>query len=251
VRDTYGKPIATVGVARDITERKLAEEEIFSSRERLRELAAHLQTIREEEDTRIAREIHDELGQTLTGLKIDLKWLEKRMSKEQHAARGKLISMSNLIDTAIQTVRKVSTELRPGVLELGLTAAIDWQTREFQNRTGIQSTVSINVQEDQIDEQQSTNIFRIFQEILTNIIRHAQATKVTILLRLENGFFTLEVRDNGVGIKEEQVRHAKSLGILGMRERALLLGGNLNIRGIAGKGTTVTVKIPIQHSVAA
>lgn len=251
VRDGSGKPIATVGVARDITERKLAEEEIFSSRERLRELAAHLQTIREEEDTRIAREIHDELGQTLTGLKIDLKWLGKRISKKQQAAHDKLISMSNLIDTAIQTVRKVSTELRPGVLELGLTAAVDWQTREFQGRTGIQSTVSVDVQEDQLDEQQSTNIFRIFQEILTNIIRHAHATKVSILLRMENSSFILEVGDNGIGINEEEIRHTKSLGILGMRERALLLGGNLNIRGVAGKGTTVTVKIPLHQSVAA
>lgn len=251
VLDESGKPIATVGVARDITDRKHAEEEIFSSRERLRELAAHLQTIREEEDTRIAREIHDELGQTLTGLKIDIKWLEKRISKRQHAAHDKLMAMSNLIDTAIHTVRKVSTELRPGVLELGLTAAIDWQTREFQGRTGIQSTVSVDVQEDQIDEQQSTNIFRIFQEILTNIIRHAHATNVSILLRMENGFFILEVKDNGVGINEEEIRHTKSLGILGMRERALLLGGNLNIRGVRGKGTTVTVTIPIQQPVAA
>jgi PAS domain S-box-containing protein len=244
VNDSSGKPIATVGVARDITKRKQEEKELRSSREQLRELATRLQTIREDEGTRIAREIHDELGQTLTGLKIDLLWLKKRTSREPAAVDSKLTTMSQRIDAAIQTVRKISTALRPGVLQLGLAAAIDWQTKEFQTLTGIASTVVENIADDGINELQSTNIFRIFQEILTNIARHAHATKVSIALKVENHFLLLEVRDNGRGILEDELHRSKSLGILGMRERASLLGGELDIQGAEGNGTKVVVKIP-------
>jgi PAS domain S-box-containing protein len=247
VNDSSGKPIATVGVARDITKRKQEEKELRSSREQLRELATRLQTIREEEGTRIAREIHDELGQTLTGLKIDLLWLKKRTSREPVVVNHKLTTMSQRIDTAIQTIRKISTTLRPGVLQLGLPAAIDWQTKEFQVLTGIESTVVENLKNGEINELQSTNIFRIFQEILTNIARHARATKISIVLKKENNFLILEVQDNGRGILEDELRHTKSLGILGMRERAFLLGGDLDIHGAAGKGTTVVVRIPLTH----
>jgi PAS domain S-box-containing protein len=247
VNDSSGKPIATVGIARDITKRKQEEKDLRSSREQLRELATRLQTIREEEGTRIAREIHDELGQTLTGLKIDLLWLKKRTSREPVVVNNKLTTMSQRIDTAIQTVRKISTTLRPGVLELGLPAAIDWQTKEFQAQTGIESTVIGNVADGEINELQSTNIFRIFQEILTNIARHACATKISIDLKIENHFLLLEVRDNGRGILEDELHHTKSLGILGMRERAFLLGGDLDIHGAAGTGTTVVVRIPLTH----
>jgi len=247
VTDSSGKPIATVGVARDITNRKQEEKELRSSREQLRELAARLQTVREEEGTRIAREIHDELGQTLTGLKIDLMWLKKRTSREPIVVSNKLTTMSQRIDAAIQTVRKISTTLRPGVLQLGLPAAIDWQTKEFQARTGIECTLIDNVTDGEINEVQSTNIFRIFQEILTNIARHAHATNISIVLKIENHFLLLEVRDNGRGILEEELRRTKSLGILGMRERAYLLGGDLDIHGAAGKGTTVVVRIPLTH----
>jgi PAS domain S-box-containing protein len=248
VNDSSGNPIATVGVARDITKRKQEEKDLRSSREQLRELATRLQTIREEEGTRIAREIHDELGQTLTGLKIDLLWLKKRTSREPAAVNEKLTTMSRRIDDVIQTVRKISTSLRPGVLQLGLPEAIEWQTQEFQAMTGIDSEMSGSVNDGEVNDLQSTNIFRIFQEILTNIARHAHATKVLISLKIENHSLTLGVQDNGRGILDEQVRHPKSLGILGMRERASVLGGDIVIDGVAGKGTSVTVNIPLSTS---
>src|ERR1041384_7258336 len=247
VNDRFGKPIATVGVARDISKRKQEEKMLRSSRKQLQELATRLQTIREEEGTRIAREIHDELAQTLTGLNIDLLWLKKHTSREPVVVGNKLTTMSQRIDAAIQTVRRISTSLRPGVLQLGLQAAIDWQTKEFQTRTGIESTLTANQTDVEISELQSTNIFRILQEILTNIARHARATKVSINLKVENHVLLLEVRDNGRGILEDELLHTKSLGILGMRERASLLGGDLDIHGAAGIGTTVVVRIPLTH----
>lgn len=245
VSDGSGKPIATVGVARDITQRKREEKELRSSRGQLRELATRLQTIREEEGTRIAREIHDELGQTLTGLQIDLLWLKKPTSRKPILVKKKLTTMSQRIDNAIETVRKIATQLRPGVLELGLPAAIDWQTREFQTRTGIECTVVNIVNDNEVNELQSINIFRIFQEILTNVARHAHATKISIVLKIENNFLLLDVLDNGEGIQSDELRQTKSLGILGMRERAELLGGDFDILGTAGKGTAVHVKIPL------
>jgi len=255
--ESTGKPYQTatgeirgVIASRDITERKRAEEELKSSREQLRALAASLQSAREEERSRIAREIHDNLGQALTGLKMSLSWLDKKLSEVGDGVPPSLLlneiaSMSKLIDAAIQMVREISAELRPGVLDdLGLVAAVEWQAQEFQTRMGIRCRFTSTLENITLDKEQSTAIFRILQETLTNVARHANATRVNITLRKKAGNLILEVRDNGRGITESEISNPRSLGLLGMRERALLLGGNVEISGTPGKGTAVTVKIP-------
>ncbi|MBI5021971.1 MAG: PAS domain S-box protein [Ignavibacteriales bacterium] len=224
---------------------EIQRDELSNSREQMRQLAIRLQSIREEESTRIAREIHDELGQTLTAMKIDIKWLEKQIPMEQKPSHNKIESILNLLDSTIQTVRKISTELRPGVLELGLLPAIRWQIKEFQTRTGTQCNFSENVADISFSEEQSINLFRMFQEILTNIIRHANATSVSINLSRDEKNFIMIVQDNGKGITKEEVHNTKSLGILGMHERATIIRGDLDIHNIQGEGTKIVVKVPI------
>ena len=247
LEDEQGRRVGWVSVVHDITERKRAEEQMRSSSEQLRALSVHLQSIREEERTLIAREIHDELGQELTGLKMDLSWLIKRLPGNQELLVKKTESMSKLVDTTIQSVRRISTKLRPGVLDdLGLTAATEWQAQDFQDRTGIQCEFSSNLREIDLDRDRSTTVFRILQETLTNVARHASATRVNICLNEEAASLVLIVEDNGRGITEREISDPKSLGLLGMRERALVFGGEVEISGAPGKGTTVTLRIPIQ-----
>jgi signal transduction histidine kinase len=228
------------------TERQRAEENLRASRGQLRALSAHLQSIREEERRLIAREIHDELGQELTGLKMDLSWLTKRLPAVPEELVKKAESMSELIDATVQSVRRISTELRPGVLDdLGLTAAIEWQSQDFQGRTGVQCEFKSTLSEVDLDRDRSTAAFRILQETLTNVARHANATKVNIYLGEIDGNIVLIVEDNGKGTLESDISNPKSLGFLGMRERALVFGGRIEIKGEPGKGTTVTLRIPI------
>jgi len=229
-----------------ITEHKRAEEELRSSREQLRNLSAHLQSVREEERTLIAREIHDELGQALTALKMDLSWLGNRLPKDEKSLLEKAKSMSELIDMTIQTVKRISAELRPGLLDdLGLAVAIEWQAEEFQNRTGIKCEITLAPKDIILDQDRSTAIFRIFQETLTNVARHANATRVKVSLKEDKGKLVLKVRDNGIGITQEQISAPKSFGLIGMQERAHFWGGKVKISGIRNKGTTVTVSIPL------
>ncbi len=230
----------------DITERKQAEERLRTSREQLRSLSAHLESLREEERKNIAREIHDELGQMLTALKIDLSWLTNRLPKEQELLLEKTKSMYQLVDTAIQTVKRVSAELRPGALDdLGLAAAIEWQAGEFEKLTKIKCEFSSNPEDIVLDQDRSTAIFRIFQETLTNVVRHADATKVKANLKEEAGRIILRIRDNGKGIEKKQISDPKAFGLIGMRERAHFWGGELKITGTPGKETTVVVSIPL------
>jgi len=232
-------------VGRDITIRKQGEEELKNSREQLRNLSAHLQSVREKERMFIAREIHDELGQSLTALKMDLVWLKNRLPGDQAPLHDKMISMVELVDKTGETVQRISAELRPGLLDdLGLAAAIEWQTEEFQKRTGITCEVSLEPEDFIAKQDISTAIFRIFQETLTNIVRHAYASRVNVTLHDKDNEITLEVSDNGRGITEEQVFHPQSLGILGIRERVNLLSGTVSILGNPDKGTTITVRIP-------
>jgi len=229
-----------------IIERKRAEEEIRSSREQLRNLAAHLQSIREEERKLIAREIHDELGQSLTALKMDLYWIDKRMPIEQRPLLKKTKSMSRLIDKTIRRIKKISAKLRPGLLDyLGLPAAIEWEGEEFQNRTGIKCEVNIDNEDIILEQDHSTALFRIFQETLTNAARHSNATRVNVSLKEKAAKLELRVRDNGKGITEKQISNPKSFGLIGMRERAHFLGGEVKIRGVQGKGTTIIATIPL------
>jgi signal transduction histidine kinase len=226
-------------------ERRRAEDQLRQSHEQLRALSVYLQYVREEERIRIAREVHDELGQALTGLKLELTWLVGRLPKSVKTLHEKTRAMAARIDEIIQVVRRIATELRPGLLDdVGLLAAVEWQAHEFQKQTGIQCRVSSAIQQPLCDQDLNTAFFRIFQETLTNIIRHANATRVEVHLGEEDGRLALEVRDNGRGISEEEIRNTKSIGLLGMRERAALLGGEVIVRGQPGKGTAVTVRIP-------
>ncbi len=230
-------------------ERIAAQEALRENEQKLRALAAQLQKVREEESLRIAREIHDEMGQAMTSLKIDLLWLEKKLSNSEKRIEpllSKLQSMVEVTDSAIKSVRRICTELRPRILDdLGLGAAIEWQAREFEKRTGISCELQMPKQPPALSEDRATAIFRILQEILTNVARHARATRVLIQLRQAAGNITLIVHDNGCGIEEIKLNGTKSLGLLGMRERALAVGGHINIVGAPGKGTSVSVRIPL------
>src|SRR5687767_12032819 len=230
-------------------ERKRAEEKLRRSLEQLRALSVYLQYVREDERIRISRQVHDELGQALTGLKMDLYWLANRLPKKYRTVHDKTKAMSAHIDATIQTVRRIATELRPGILDdLGLVAAIEWQAQEFQKRTGIECVVSSDLKEPILDQDLNTAFFRIFQETLTNIIRHAQASRVEVQLRQEESTLVLEVRDNGRGVTEAELNDTRSIGVLGMRERAALLQGELQITGVPGQGTTVAVRIPLARA---
>ncbi len=230
---------------REITDRLSKEDEFRRSTEQLRELSARLQSVREEERTQIARAIHDELGQALTGLKMDVAWLQKHLDQQQPALLEKTQAMSDLIDIIIQAVRRIATELRPGILDLSLVATIEWQLQEFQNRSGIQGKLISAPEETTLDADGATTVFRIFQEILTNVARHAQATQVEVILEESGTFLTLQVQDNGRGITESEIDSPKSIGLLGMQERARLRAGEVHFQRIPGQGTAVTVRLPL------
>ncbi len=225
-----------------------AQEQLRESHQQLRALSVFLQSGREEERTRIAREVHDELGQALTSCKLDLSWLASKLPREQKPLIEKTKSLLAHIDSTIQTVRRISTELRPGVLDhLGLSAALEWQANEFQNKTGIRCEVRSALGDRALEQNLSTAFFRIFQETLTNIIRHAGATEVTVHLNEAEGSIRLQVVDNGRGISRSEMDNASSMGLVGMRERAALLGGTFRIGRVnRGSGTRVSVTIPLK-----
>lgn len=236
---------AKASLAREITDRLSKEDEFRRSTEQLRELSARLQHVREEERTRIARAIHDELGQALTGLKMDVAWLQKHLDHRQPALVEKTQAMSDLADSIIQVVRRISTELRPGILDLSLVATIEWQLQEFQTRSGIEGKLISAPEETMLDVDGATTVFRIFQEILVNVARHAQATQIEVMVEENAAFLTLQVQDNGRGITESEIHSPKSIGLLGMKERARLRGGEVKFQGSPGHGTTVTIRLPL------
>jgi len=228
-----------------IKERVTAEEHLRASQQSLRALASRLQSVREEEWTRIAREIHDQLAQALTGLKMDLAWVTSRLPEGSKALREKAHSMSGLIDATMESVREIMYQLRPEVLDrLGLAAAIDWQAGEFQRRSGIRCNVSLPAEDLLLDRDRSTAMFRIFQELLTNVARHAGATRIDVAIRSDSHEIVLTVADNGRGIDAEVAHSPKSLGLMGVRERVLPFGGRVDITGVRGEGTRVTVALP-------
>ena len=232
----------------DRRERQRAEDKLRRSLDQLRALTSYLQYVREEERTRIAREVHDELGQALTGLKLDMSWLAARLGRNAKPVQAKVKTMVDHIDETIQTVRRIATELRPGILDsLGLVAALEWQANEFQSRTGIPCNVVAAVDDSQLQQQFATVFFRIYQETLTNIIRHAKATRVDVRLAEESGALVLTVQDNGRGISEEEIANTRSIGLVGMRERAMLIGGEITLQGTPGKGTTMTLRVPLER----
>lgn len=237
---------ANANLESEIADRQRTEDEFRRSTEQLRELSARLQSVREEERTRISRAIHDELGQILTGLKMDVVWLQGHLEPQQPALLAKTQAMSKLIDTTVQVVRRISTELRPGILDLGLVATIEWQLQEFQTRTGIESILISPAAETTLNDDSSTAVFRILQEILTNVVRHAQATRLEVMLEENDKFLTLRVHDNGRGMTESEIQSPKSIGLLGMQERARLQAGEVHFQGRPGRGTTVTVRLPLE-----
>ena len=224
-----------------------ANAKLQRSQEHLRRLSSHLQNAREAEQMRIAREIHDELGQQLTALKMDAAWLRRRLDGEQPQLQAKVDSMADLIDTTVQTVRKITQELRPGILDdLGLLPALEWQLQDFQKHTGLAGSFVTELEHIDLDTHAATAVFRIFQETLTNVVRHAQARRVDVSLTEANNCLVLQVRDDGQGITEQELAKPKSFGLLGMRERVYLLGGEISIVGTAGQGTTVTAHFPLR-----
>jgi signal transduction histidine kinase len=229
----------------ELAERALTEQRLRSSEENLRALAAHLQSVREEERIHIAREIHDELGQALTGLKYDIGSLAKGSAKDDPEAAERTQGLSQAIDRIINSVRRIASGLRPEVLdEIGLAAALEWQAREFQRRTGIRCTVDVKAGFADPDRERSTALFRIFQELLTNVARHANASRVKASLS-DEGALALNVEDNGRGIKDVEIESPTSLGFMGLRERVLAFGGTIEVQGEEGKGTKVSVSIPM------
>jgi len=232
-----------------LDEGKRAEKKLTKSRERLRNLSGRLQFLLEEERTRISREIHDELGQALTALKMDLSLIRRRLFSDGLAEPAAKIQKIELGATRIiRTVRKIATDLRPGILdELGVVAAIKWMAKNFQNRTGIRCKVAVKVADKISDTTRATAIFRIVQEALTNVMRHAAASQVDVSLERKGDTLVLEVRDNGIGIKEGRISDSKSLGLVGIRERVLLLGGEALISGKPGEGTIVRVTLPMEE----
>jgi PAS domain S-box-containing protein len=250
IHDQRGRIAGHFGIQRDVTEGYEATARVSASRQELRALAARLQRAREEERTSIAREIHDELGQALTGIKLDIAWMKRRLPREDDLT-AQCQSMIERIDATLTTVRRIATELRPSVLDqLGLEAAIEWQGQEFSLRTGMLVDFEIAVGDKTIPEHMASSAFRILQESLTNVARHARASRVVIRLTVTDEVLTLEIADDGVGIEPRRLDGTASLGLVGMRERALACGGELCITGTPMLGTTVALRIPLGQGTA-
>ena len=246
---SQGKATGIIAVAQDITERKRTEEQLHATLNQVRTLSGRVEVVREEERARIARELHDELGVGLTCLKIDLSRVQNLIGGTGAVNHGtiddKIRSMMNFIDTQITAIQRIVTELRPPVLDdLGLLAALEWQAQDFEQRTGVRCKFSATQPDLPLDSDRASMIFRICQEALTNVARHAHATEVDVSLEVRNGTLLLQVKDNGQGVPDEKLFAPQSLGLLGMRERADLFGGHVTIIGQRDLGTTVTMAIP-------
>lgn len=250
VRDEVRGVSGSVLVFRDVTARRRYEDGLKRSQAELRSLASHLESAREAERTRIAREIHDEFGQLLTGFKIDLSWLEKKLSAQPEIPRAALLEkvrvMTGLLGDMVLCVRRIAAELRPGVLDdLGLAAAVEWQTKDFQRRTSLKAQVRTEISDRPLPREIATALFRVLQESLTNVARHAEARSVRVSLVEQNQQLMLEIADDGRGITEAEIAKNGAFGLMGMRERILPLRGQCDIHGLPGRGTTVSVTVPL------
>jgi PAS domain S-box-containing protein len=233
-------------IAKDISDQKKAEDALLKTNNELRELSSYLENVREEERKNMAREIHDELGQHLTGIKMEVSWIGRHLQTKDEKIETKIKSSLKLIDETINSVRRIATQLRPSILDdLGLAEALDWQSREFSTRTGLAVEFSSNVNEMIYPSAISSSVFRIFQEALTNITRHAKATKVSSRLEEIGEVLYLTVADNGVGFVIHQQAEGKTLGLLGMKERVAMLNGIYDVQSEPGEGTVISVQIPL------
>ena len=235
------------GIMTNITQSKLGEAEITRSREQLAELSAHVETVKEKERTRIAREIHDDLGGNLTAIKMAMALMRKRLPADDATLAEKASYVDALVDRTIEAVHRISVDLRPSILDFGIVAAIDWQAREFEKQLGIPCEFTSNRKEIELDPDQATALFRIFQEALTNIGKHANASRVRVRLAYTNRSVRLEIVDNGCGIGGTDRLKPKSFGIRGMVERASALGGKLSVSNAPDGGTEVALKIPLSE----
>jgi PAS domain S-box-containing protein len=246
VLDEDGRPRAAVAVFHDISASKRSTLDLERSRQQFRSYSAHLQTVREQERAKLARELHDQLGQSLSVLQLNATWLRDRMAQANPEWRRRVEAMSKLLDDMIGEVKRICIELRPPFLDdLGLGTAVEWQTREFQTRFGIRCRSVVDPPKLTTDRDRSIAIFRVCQEALTNVARHARAREVEVRLTKNSEAIVLEIQDDGLGIAPEQVQGGGSLGILGMRERAHLLGGQLQLRALPGGGTRVVLTVPL------
>lgn len=237
-----------LSVIRDLTERITAEKELAESYEAIRKLTSYLQNIREEERTNIAREIHDELGQQLTVLKMDVSWLKKKIAVPDEPVKSKLKDLTTMLDETVKTVRRISSELRPSLLDdLGLVAAMEWQLGEFEKRSGMITNFVYSGDDLQLPDITKTSLFRIFQESLTNIARHSHAKRVTVSIAQKDDNILLSIADNGKGFDKQKVADKRTLGILGMKERIAMIGGKYEIKSHPGKGTEVIVLVPLNN----
>ncbi len=234
-----------ISIGLDITERVQAKTDLEKSHQQLRDLTRYLQNAREKERSLIAREIHDEFGQALTALKMDLTWMSKRLPPDTPILAGKITTMSKMVDDTIRMVQRIATALRPGLLDdLGLVAAMEWQMQEFAERSGITFELHTPEEETTLNRDFALTLYRIFQEALTNVARHANAASVRVELEVDPGEVLLIIGDDGDGITESELAATTSLGLIGMRERARSIGGDVIIQGVPGQGTTVTVCVP-------
>lgn len=236
------------GIMTNITASRVEQEEITRSRAQLAELSAHIETVKEKERTHIAREIHDDLGGNLTAIKMALALLTRRMPQDDASLTEKADYVELLVDRTIETVHRIAGNLRPGILDFGLVAAIDWQAKEFEKQLGIPCEFSSNKPEINLDLDQATALFRIFQEALTNIAKHAKASMVNVHLVRANRYIRLEIIDNGIGIGDTDRAKAKSFGIRGMVERSIAMGGSLSVSMAPKGGTVVAIKVPLSET---
>ena len=252
ILDENDQPLYLLGISEDITERKRAENQLQRSLELLRTLSQRLDVVREQERTRIARELHDELGVRMTCMKMDLSRLLAMMRESlfpREKMEEKIRMMNAEVDTTIAEVQRLAAELRPGVLDdLGLVAAIEWQCQDFERRSGIRCFCEASFDQIKISPSRATAAFRICQEALVNVARHAKASFVRVLVKESGDEVLIEIQDNGEGIPAEKVNDSASLGLLGMKERSMAIGGWLEITGWPGKGTTVTLRLPCQDT---
>ncbi|MDP4264142.1 MAG: PAS domain-containing protein [Bacteroidota bacterium] len=243
----YPSPEGLSVFIRDISQRKKAEMELEQTNERLRQLSAHLERIREEEQKRIAREVHDELGQQITGLKMDVSWVRKKLAsrEEPNRVEERLDQMNGLLDSAVITVRKIASELRPSILDdFGLVTALHWQGDEFAKRYSIPVHFNTAIQQLDVSSSITMGLFRVYQESLTNVARHSGADRVSSSLEIVSGEIVLTVTDNGKGFDTARISQGRTLGLLGMKERILMMSGKLVIRSAPGKGTTIVISVP-------